>query len=827
MKDFRGQRWLSAVMAAAMTISLASSGLTISAAEGVQTGTPYTAAGTYDVNIPHVMINQVYGGSDDGAASHSFIELYNPCDTAVDLKGWELQYRSSADGKEQGEQWFTLSLTGTIPAKGHYLVRGTATGGTNYQVPDGDQEWELALHNKGVSVVLLCKDVTLDDSFAGAVTDANRPDGYVDLLAVQGNDADEAVAQTPPVYETAVLAEQSKKKAIRRLNYTDTDDNQTDAEIIDYSEEVAPDKVPSASGSQSTGEGEGPEAPEEPAQGAFRENSFEDNAALALERLNNVSIGDSNPDGAVAEIVSYNPDREEAYVVNGQDGLLYCLDVTENGLTKTGTKNLKTIIDGFTYGDMTSVAVDTVNDRIAVALQAKDYADNGRVVILDYDFELIRSYEVGVQPDMVTFSPDGRLVLSANEGEPREGYAEGTTDPAGTISIIDLEANTVVNAGFADFSSEELAQNGVLIGLVDGRMNAAAVDLEPEYIVVSADSSTAYVSLQEANAIATVDLESKAVTAVRSMGFKDLGAEENAVDLLEDGQYAAKTYSDAVGVYMPDAISLFEANGVTYLVTANEGDAREWGDYVNEAKEALTADDGTEAEKVRVLDKNCTTVPDADKEYLFGGRSFSIYNAQTMEQVYDSGNDFEVKTANYLPEWFNCSNDDIELDSRSAKKGPEPEAVTIGQVDGKIYAFIALERIGGVMVYDVTDPENVFYVNYINTRDFSETIKGDVSPEGLSFLMLDGKPMLLAACEVSGTVAAYAVTAKDNGNGGNDDTDSDAEPDTDDPQMPPAQDDTEGVPDLGESSLPAVCVALLGLTALAVGLAASKGRKNY
>lgn len=131
------------------------------------------------------------------------------------------------------------------------------------------------------------------------------------------------------------------------------------------------------------------------------------------------------------------------------------------------------------------------------------------------------------------------------------------------------------------------------------------------------------------------------------------------------------------------------------------------------------------------------------------------------------------------------------------------------------------------MVYDVTDPENVLYVNYINTRDFSETIKGDVSPEGLSFLMLDGKPMLLAACEVSGTVAAYAVTAKDNGNGGNDDTDSDAEPDTDDPQTPPAQDDTEGVPDLGESSLPAVCVALLGLTALAVGLAASKGRKNY
>ena len=82
--------------------------------------------------------------------------------------------------------------------------------------------------------------------------------------------------------------------------------------------------------------------------------------------------------------------------------------------------------------------------------------------------------------------------------------------------------------------------------------------------------------------------------------------------------------------------------------------------------------------------------------------------------------------------------------------------MTVGQIGDRIYAFIALERIGGVMVYDVTEPAAASYVNYINTRDFSADMAGDDSPEGLCFISLDGTPMLLAACEVSGTVAAYS-----------------------------------------------------------------------
>ena len=187
----------------------------------------------------------------------------------------------------------------------------------------------------------------------------------------------------------------------------------------------------------------------------------------------------------------------------------------------------------------------------------------------------------------------------------------------------------------------------------------------------------------------------------------------------------------------------------------------------------ITSADGTEAKKVRAIKADVTDGLPEGKTVLFGGRSFSIYKVEDsgLKQVYDSGNEFEKKTAETLASYFNCSNDDNLIDSRSRKKGPEAENVTVGTVNGKIYAFIGLERIGGIMVYDVTDPEKAQYSNYVNSRDFSEdpaklgegieSMKGDVAPEGLAFVSASDSPsktpILLSAFEVSGTVAAYAV----------------------------------------------------------------------
>lgn len=762
-----GRQILTGALVAAMLLGAAPDTVASADTVTVQSGTPYTTEGVYDVTVPHVIVNQIYGGGADGSASRSFIELYNQTDEEVDLTGWQLAYRSSADGGTDGSQWQTLSLKGKVAGKGFYLVSCSATSGTAYTVPEGNEQWDISLHNKGVSVALFSKSVTIPDSFAGAITGDNRPEGYVDLLAVQGNDAEDT--QAPPAYETGYSAVQSKKKAVRRNDFADTDDNSADSSVVDYSKAVSEDMGPHvgtvSGGSGDNGEDGSGDGGEE-TKAVYRNDSFETEAELTLSRTGNVSIGTANPDGGVAEIVAYNKDNRNIYAVNGQDGVLDVMTLGEAGeLTVTRKIEVQSLIDGFTYGDMTSVSVDTVNDRIAIAIQAEDYRENGRVAVLDYEGNLITTYQTGVQPDMVTFTGSGRYILTADEGEPREGYGEGIVDPEGSVTIIDTRTGEVTVAGFGGFDSAALSAQGVLFNKVNGNILSAAEDLEPEYIAVNSQETKAYVALQEANAIGILDLEKKEFTQIRSLGFIDYSKQENAIDLLEDGMYQADTYADTYGVRMPDGISIYEAGGKTYLLTANEGDAREWGSgsaaFINEAKATLTSAGGNTAKSVRVLDHEVTAGLEEGKNYLFGGRSFSIYDADTMTLVYDSGNDFESKTAAYVPDWFNCSNDDTDIDSRSRKKGPEPESVITGRIGDQYYAFIALERVGGIMVYNITDPGNVSYVNYVNTRSFDGAISGDVAPEGLAFVPSyssgSGKPVLLAAFEVSGTVAAYTM----------------------------------------------------------------------
>lgn len=169
---------------------------------------------------------------------------------------------------------------------------------------------------------------------------------------------------------------------------------------------------------------------------------------------------------------------------------------------------------------------------------------------------------------------------------------------------------------------------------------------------------------------------------------------------------------------MPDAISVYTVDGIDYLITANEGDSRDWNGYSNEIEVnfgkgktsptgKITADNSGLTGKITFFDTSDYDGLNNENDYLFGGRSSTIFKAdeQSLQEIYTTGNDFEVKTAAYLPNNFNCSNDDATIDDRSGKKGPEAEAVTIGQIEDKTFAFIGLERIGGIMVYDITNPE--------------------------------------------------------------------------------------------------------------------------
>ena len=532
-------------------------------------------------------------------------------------------------------------------------------------------------------------------------------------------------------------------------------------------------------------------------------------AALNLTQIARYSAGQYNVDGGVMEIVAYNQATEWAYAINGQSGKLAAIPLA--GLTAgahveelTGTEiDVKALVEAedstFQYGDMTSVAISPDSTTLAAALQAQGSNDAGRVALFtceeDGSLTLEALVETGAQPDMVTFAGDG-VVLTADEGEPREGYGENIADPKGSVTVVDVEAqeSTVVDFSAFDSQRDQLAEDGIVLK----KGSAPSVDLEPEYIAVS--GGKAYVTLQENNAIAVLDIDSQTFEGVYSAGFEDHST--TAIDLdKKDDAYDPQTYESLLGIRMPDGIAAFTVEGTTYLVTANEGDAREWGDedqgtfYLSEDERdfgeegvtsptgAITAENSGLEGKVVFFKTEDFDGLDPEKDYVFGGRSFTVFQATEngLEEVFTSGDDFEALTAQYVPEYFNASNDNAVLDDRSGKKGPEAESVTVGTVDGKTYAFVALERTGGVMAYDVTDPEAITFVNYVNTRDFGTTVEGseeyedgeldkwvtggDVAPEGLLFLDAasspNGEPLLLAACEVSGTVAVYQLGSED------------------------------------------------------------------
>ncbi|MCD9022924.1 choice-of-anchor I family protein [Cohnella silvisoli] len=511
---------------------------------------------------------------------------------------------------------------------------------------------------------------------------------------------------------------------------------------------------------------------------------------LNVSKIGSYSVGSTNADGGVAEIVKYNKDNGKFYLVVGS-GTPPTLDVVtlsaNLNMTKEKSIYVKTLSEsggGFAYGDLTSVDINTTTKRIYTSIQEADYTKAGKILVMDYDGNLITTYAAGIQPDMIKTTSDGRYILTADEGEPRGGSGSGIVDPEGSITIVDTINQSVSRA---KFNNEAVIDNDVHIRGAsgpDGKITGsgskadALFDFEPEYIALSADNTKAYVSLQENNAVATVDIASKTITSVKSLGFKDFNDPKNVLDLIKESTPKIKLENVPFkGLYMPDGIAAHSIGGKTYLFTANEGDATEWpvikpltrtstttikdikGSLtLNSEAEVFLRDKGTTYDKVEVLNDM-----GKDSIYMYGGRSFSIWDADTLTQVYDSGSDFERITALRLPAYFNAGHNNKDLDSRSGKKGPEPEDIKTGKVGNKTFAFVGLERIGGVMTYDVSNPAAPTFANYTNTRDFTVTdvLNTDTGPEGLEFIPAadspTGLPLLLVAYEVGGRVAVLQL----------------------------------------------------------------------
>ena len=692
-----------------------------------------------EVEPAKVIIEQIYGGGGKGETpiSNSFVELYNPTDVSVNLTGYFLI---------NGDN--TLSLTGTIPAKGSYLIVGAEESTTDeyltYDLPDADQTCDWVINNKSYTIRLMKGEEEIDSVTAGD-SDATKV---------------------------------SKQKSLKRINHVDTDTNDDFQIIVWEKSEVIVDEAFVTANAPHNSEGNVgyihsnlPEPDYTPVvTGSERVNGyFDSTASLKMELAGRYNSGAMNEDGGSLEIVQYNEVNGYAYAVSGVKGKLIAVDLTKSmdGDTVaniTGTEyDLKAMVsvNDFVYGDMTSVAISPDGSKLAVALQNENYAEQGVVALfscnMDGSLTLLSAVKVGVQPDMVTFA-NNNTILSADEGEPRNGA--DAEDPKGSVSIVDIGSDYTLTASIVYFDSfdekrDELTAAGVLIQ----KNTQPSTDFEPEYIAIS--GNTAYISLQEANAIAVLDILSRSFTGVYPLGFQDYSTTK--VDLQKNDIIEWNLYDNVYGIRMPDGISTTTNGGKTYILTANEGDSRsDWNGLDNEFEDK-TSPTGNVTLDNKVVWFNATMWDGLNQNnaYVFGGRSFSIYEVTEtgLNLVYDSGSDFETITAEKLAAYFNCSNNKTSMDNRSGKKGPEPETVTVGTVGSRTYAFIALERIGGVMVYDVTDPENTYFINYINSREFDDAIQGDVSPEGLCFIPAiaskTGKAMLLAACEVSGTLAVY------------------------------------------------------------------------
>lgn len=425
-------------------------------------------------------------------------------------------------------------------------------------------------------------------------------------------------------------------------------------------------------------------------------------------------------------------------------------------------------------------AVDLAGGVLAVAYENSVATGNGFVALYDAATRtLIKTIEVGVLPDDVTFTPDGRKLIVANEAEALAAN--------GSISIIDLSggaanASVVTTIGFAGLTGYEAALRARGLAIAPGQ--PAAGDIEPEYVSVSADGTRAFVTLQEVNGVAVIDLTNPAATkplAILPLGTVDFSLAGNGIDPSDqDGGINLRTIP-VRGLLQPDAIASFQVGGVTYFATANEGDARvNVNDQVRLGNAAYVLDPtlfpdaaalkaNSNLGRLNVLTTAGDTDGDGDFDQIvtYGGRSLSIFRVEadgSITKVRETGGEFEAIIAANHPAIFNSNQSTAanSRDTRSDDKGPEPESVTIGSIGGRLYAFVGLERVGGQMVYDVTDPANAVFVAY------RPQAADDLGPETSIFVSAaqspTGQALLISANEISNSVTLYSVQPQTDGN---------------------------------------------------------------
>jgi hypothetical protein len=493
----------------------------------------------------------------------------------------------------------------------------------------------------------------------------------------------------------------------------------------------------------------------------------------------------SAPSGA-CEIAAFSANTQRIFVTVGGG-----IDVVA---ARTGERLAEIPIPA----DYHATSVACAGEVVAVAWAAEDKHNRGRITFYNAEtLAEIASYTAGYLPDMITFTPDGHKLLVANEGEPTTDYS---FDPEASISIISSQDGwqraQVHEATFTRFNGDrdKLIEAGLHITGPSKddpqKLATVAQDVEPEYIAISADSKTAWVTLQENNAIAQVDIAADQVAAIHPLGWKSFGKPGSTQQLVSYSQTTGLDVNDTDGpcikpwpiwgMYQPDGIATFRDGDYDYLVTANEGDPRDYYDFLevvhvgelasqNIAVDAdnparlLTADDQLGRLEISRYAGDIDRDGDLDRFVVPGTRSFAIWRVTDgkLELMFDSSSDFECIIAKEMPSRFNADSTAESLpDIRSTVRGPEPENVVLLAVADRRIAVIGLERTGGAMLYDVSRPSEPTFVSYLPPHQADDVI--DLAPEGLLSISAEksptGQPLLILCNEGSGTMTAWEVT---------------------------------------------------------------------
>ena len=538
---------------------------------------------------------------------------------------------------------------------------------------------------------------------------------------------------------------------------------------------------------------------------------------------------------ATAEISVFVPKNDRSYATDSANNEI---DVFSWASPANPTFLFSIPLSSFGVGPNSVTFTPAFGGAIAVAIE--NGLLRGTIEIFSLSGRHIHSYQAGWQPDMVTTAHGGLTILAANEGEPRASGSALALDPPGSVTVIDLRS---AKGNPAQALVREATFNGVPIDPSTRIFLPGATteqDLEPEYITTL--GNRAWVSIQEANAVGILNIQSASFSEVRSLGFKDHSIPGNGLDASDrddpDGSSPwaptpnIRTHEHLFGMYQPDAISAFRVpnadqiidsaertalrNGkgriaaagnsayelaraagrsiswargariraenaerdliraegrasaqTEFVVTANEGDARDWPFYSEESRVSAlslagnfsgTAKGNKELGRLNVTKTLGKVGSSYEDLYTLGGRSMSVLDRDGA-MVADTGDQLEQLSLALDPANFNKSNTaGSPVDARSDNKGPEPEAITTGWIGREIYSFVAAERSGMVYAFDVgSDPRNPSFEGWINTRE------ADLGPEGIQFIRAadspSGNPAILVTYEISGTQTLYEISS--------------------------------------------------------------------